>query len=83
MIGIALLGAGCMPRPSVPPEEDSSRFTTSSSQQPSPWPPIPAPPPVNAIDGLRMAYLAEAAGASLRLGQAAGLQTNCEASWHE
>jgi predicted dehydrogenase len=41
------------------------------------------PPPVNAIDGLRTAYLAEAAGASLRLGQAVELQTNCEVSWHE
>jgi myo-inositol 2-dehydrogenase/D-chiro-inositol 1-dehydrogenase len=41
------------------------------------------PPPVNAIDGLRTAYLAEATGASLRLGQAVELQTNCEASWHE
>ena len=41
------------------------------------------PPPVNAIDGLRTAYLAEAAGASLRLGQAVELKTNCEVSWHE
>jgi myo-inositol 2-dehydrogenase/D-chiro-inositol 1-dehydrogenase len=41
------------------------------------------PPPVNALDGLRTAYLAEAAGASLRLGQAIELKTNCEASWHE
>ena len=41
------------------------------------------PPPVNAIDGLRTAYLAEAAGASLRLGQVVELQTNCEVSWHE
>jgi myo-inositol 2-dehydrogenase/D-chiro-inositol 1-dehydrogenase len=41
------------------------------------------PPPVNAIDGLRTAYPAEAAGASLRLGQAVELKTNCEVSWHE
>jgi myo-inositol 2-dehydrogenase / D-chiro-inositol 1-dehydrogenase len=41
------------------------------------------PPPVNAIDGLRTAYLAEAAGASLRLGQAVELRDNCEVSWHE
>jgi myo-inositol 2-dehydrogenase / D-chiro-inositol 1-dehydrogenase len=40
-------------------------------------------PPVNAVDGLRTAYLAEAAGASLRLGKAIELQTNCEMSWHE
>jgi NAD(P)-dependent dehydrogenase (short-subunit alcohol dehydrogenase family) len=33
-------------------------------------------PSVNAIDGLRTAYLAEAAGASLRLGQVVKLQTN-------
>lgn len=41
------------------------------------------PPPVNAIDGLRTAYLAEAAGASLRLGQAVELQPNCEVNWRE
>jgi myo-inositol 2-dehydrogenase/D-chiro-inositol 1-dehydrogenase len=41
------------------------------------------PPPVNALDGLRTAYPAEAASASLRLGQAIELKTNCEASWHE
>jgi len=41
------------------------------------------PPPVNAIDGLKTAYLAEAAGASLRLGQAVELKTNCEVSWPE
>jgi myo-inositol 2-dehydrogenase / D-chiro-inositol 1-dehydrogenase len=40
-------------------------------------------PPVSAIDGLRAVYLAEAAGASLRLGQAVELKTNCEVSWHE
>jgi|HubBroStandDraft_6_1064221.scaffolds.fasta_scaffold86474_2 myo-inositol 2-dehydrogenase/D-chiro-inositol 1-dehydrogenase len=39
------------------------------------------PPPVNAIDGLRTAYLAEAAGASLRLGEAVALQSNCEVTW--
>ena len=41
------------------------------------------PPPVNAIDGLRTAYLAEAAAASLRLGQAVELKTNCEETWNE
>jgi len=41
------------------------------------------PPPVNAIDGLRAAYLAEAAGASLRLSQAIELKTSCEVTWHE
>jgi myo-inositol 2-dehydrogenase / D-chiro-inositol 1-dehydrogenase len=40
-------------------------------------------PPVNAIDGLRTAYLAEAAGASLRSGEAVALKTNCEATWHD
>jgi hypothetical protein len=35
------------------------------------------------IDGLRTAYLAEAASALLRLGQVVELQTNCEVSWHE
>ena len=40
-------------------------------------------PPVNAIDGLRTAYLAEAAGASLRLGQAVELKANCEVTWHQ
>jgi myo-inositol 2-dehydrogenase / D-chiro-inositol 1-dehydrogenase len=39
-------------------------------------------PPVNAIDGLRTAYLAEAAGASLRLGKAIQLKSNCEVTWH-
>ena len=39
------------------------------------------PPPANAIDGLRTTYLAEAAGASLRLGQAVELNPNCEATW--
>jgi myo-inositol 2-dehydrogenase/D-chiro-inositol 1-dehydrogenase len=41
------------------------------------------PPPVNAVDGLRAAYLAEAAGASLRLGQAVELKTNCEVTWRD
>jgi len=41
------------------------------------------PPPVNAIDGLRTAYLAEAAGASLRLGEAVELKANCEVTWHD
>ena len=41
------------------------------------------PPPVNAIDGLRTAYLAEAAGASLRLGKAIELKSNCEVTWHD
>ena len=41
------------------------------------------PLPVNAIDGLRAVYLAEAAGASLRLGQAIELKSNCEVTWHE
>jgi myo-inositol 2-dehydrogenase / D-chiro-inositol 1-dehydrogenase len=41
------------------------------------------PPPVNAVDGLRATYLAEAAGASLRMGQAVELKANCEVSWHE
>jgi myo-inositol 2-dehydrogenase/D-chiro-inositol 1-dehydrogenase len=40
-------------------------------------------PPVNAIDGLRTAYLAEAAGASLRLGEAVALQSNCEVTWRD
>ena len=41
------------------------------------------PPAVNAIDGLRTAYLAEAAGASLRLGQAVELKPDCEVTWDE
>jgi myo-inositol 2-dehydrogenase/D-chiro-inositol 1-dehydrogenase len=41
------------------------------------------PPPVNANDGLQTAYLAEAAAASLRLGRAIELRTNCEATWHD
>jgi myo-inositol 2-dehydrogenase/D-chiro-inositol 1-dehydrogenase len=41
------------------------------------------PPPVNAIDGLRAVYLAEAAGASLRLGKAIELKSDCEVTWHE
>ena len=41
------------------------------------------PPPVSAIDGLRAAYLAEAAGASLRLGRTIELKTNCEVTWHD
>jgi myo-inositol 2-dehydrogenase / D-chiro-inositol 1-dehydrogenase len=40
------------------------------------------PAPVNAIDGLRTAYLAEAAGASLKLGQAVELKSNCEVTWY-
>jgi myo-inositol 2-dehydrogenase / D-chiro-inositol 1-dehydrogenase len=40
------------------------------------------PPPVNAIDGLRAVYLAEAAGASLRLGEAVELKPNCEVTWN-
>ncbi len=39
--------------------------------------------PVNAIDGLHAVYLAEAAGASLRLGQAVELKDNCEVTWNE
>jgi myo-inositol 2-dehydrogenase/D-chiro-inositol 1-dehydrogenase len=41
------------------------------------------PPPINAIDGLRAVYLAEAAGASLRLGAAVELKTNCEVNWYD
>jgi myo-inositol 2-dehydrogenase / D-chiro-inositol 1-dehydrogenase len=37
--------------------------------------------PVNATDGLRAAYLAQAAGASLRLGKAIELKPNCEITW--
>jgi myo-inositol 2-dehydrogenase/D-chiro-inositol 1-dehydrogenase len=40
-----------------------------------------APPPINALDGLRAVYLAEAAGASLRLGKAIELKANCEVTW--
>jgi len=36
---------------------------------------------VNALDGLRAVYLAEAAGASLRLGKAVELKTDCEVTW--
>ncbi|MBV9673822.1 MAG: inositol 2-dehydrogenase [Verrucomicrobia bacterium] len=43
---------------------------------------VGAPPPVNAIDGLRTAYLAEAAGASLRLGRAIELKNTCEVTWN-
>jgi myo-inositol 2-dehydrogenase / D-chiro-inositol 1-dehydrogenase len=39
-------------------------------------------PPVNAIDGLRAVYLAEAAGASLRLGRAVELKSNCAVTWN-
>jgi myo-inositol 2-dehydrogenase / D-chiro-inositol 1-dehydrogenase len=39
------------------------------------------PAPVNALDGLRAVYVAEAAGASLRLGKAVELKTNCEVTW--
>jgi myo-inositol 2-dehydrogenase / D-chiro-inositol 1-dehydrogenase len=41
------------------------------------------PPPVNATDGLRAVYLAEAAGASLRLGRTVELKSNCEVTWNE
>ena len=37
--------------------------------------------PVDAIDGLRTAYLAEAAAASLQLGRAIELKANCEVTW--
>src|SRR5215469_5607088 len=40
------------------------------------------PPPVNAIDGLRATYLADAAGASLRLKKPIELKTSCEVTWH-
>ena len=40
-------------------------------------------PPVNAIDGLRASYLADAAGASLRLGRAIELKANSEVTWHD
>ena len=40
------------------------------------------PAPVNALDGLRAVYLAEAAGASLRLGKAIELKANCEVTWN-
>ena len=40
------------------------------------------PLPVNAI-GLRASYLAEAAGASFRLGKAIELKSNCEVTWHD
>jgi hypothetical protein len=36
---------------------------------------------VTAIDGLRAVYLAEAAGASLRLGKTIELKPNCEITW--
>jgi myo-inositol 2-dehydrogenase/D-chiro-inositol 1-dehydrogenase len=39
------------------------------------------PPPVNAIDGLRAAYLAEAAAASLRLGRAIEINNKSEVTW--
>jgi len=41
------------------------------------------PPPVNAIDGLRASYLADAAGASLRLGRPIELKDNCEVTWSD
>jgi hypothetical protein len=41
------------------------------------------PPPVNAIDGLRASYLADAAGASLRLGKHIELKDNCEVTWSD
>jgi myo-inositol 2-dehydrogenase / D-chiro-inositol 1-dehydrogenase len=40
------------------------------------------PASVSAIDGLRAVYLAEAAGASLRLGRAVELKVNCEVTWN-
>jgi hypothetical protein len=40
-----------------------------------------ASPPINALDGLRAVYLAEAAGASLRLGKAIELKASCEVTW--
>ena len=39
------------------------------------------PAPVNAHDGLRAVYLAEAAGASLRLGKPIELTSKCEVTW--
>jgi myo-inositol 2-dehydrogenase/D-chiro-inositol 1-dehydrogenase len=39
------------------------------------------PASVTAIDGLRAVYLAEAAGASLRLGKTIELNPNCEITW--
>jgi myo-inositol 2-dehydrogenase/D-chiro-inositol 1-dehydrogenase len=39
------------------------------------------PAPVNAFDGLRTAYLAEAAAACLQLGKAIELKANCEVTW--
>jgi hypothetical protein len=39
------------------------------------------PAAVNALDGLRAVYLAEAGGASLRLAKAVELKTNCEMTW--
>jgi myo-inositol 2-dehydrogenase/D-chiro-inositol 1-dehydrogenase len=41
------------------------------------------PPPVNSIDGLQATYLADAAGASLRMGRAIELKANAEPTWHE
>ena len=41
------------------------------------------PAPVNATDGLKAVYLAEAAGASLRLGKPIELKGNCEVTWPE
>jgi len=41
------------------------------------------PLPVNAFDGLRAVYLAEAAGASLRLARTVELKNNCEVTWHD
>jgi myo-inositol 2-dehydrogenase / D-chiro-inositol 1-dehydrogenase len=35
------------------------------------------------VAGLRAAYLADAAGASLRLGRTIELKTNCEVTWHD
>ncbi len=41
------------------------------------------PAPVNAVDGLRAVYLAEAAGASLRSGKTIELTSNCEVTWDD
>jgi myo-inositol 2-dehydrogenase/D-chiro-inositol 1-dehydrogenase len=41
------------------------------------------PPPVNAVDGLRAVYLAEAAGASLRSGKTIELTGDCKVTWHD
>ena len=56
---------------------------TATAGRSKPFVAAGTPPPVDALDGLRSAYLAEAAGASLRPGRAVELKTNCEVSWHE